>query len=72
MARNRDYQKSRAYPTFKIWIGFRGIIGKIKATYSYVSQGGGSSRNMPVKWIPMWFYISLTLFEYFHEFKFKK
>ena len=72
MARNRDYKKSRAYPTFKIWTGFRGIIGKIKATYSYASQGGGSSLNMPIKWIPMWFYISLTLYEYFHEVNFTK
>lgn len=72
MAKNRDYKLSRAYPTFKIWIGFRGIVGKIKATYAYASQGGGSSRNMPIKWIPMWFYISLTLYEYFHEVKFTK
>lgn len=72
MAKNVDYKKSRAYPTFKIWIGFRGIIRKIKASYTYASQGGGSSRNMPIKWIPMWFYISLTLYEYFHEATFTK
>jgi len=72
MAKNTDYAQSRAYPSIKTWIGLNGILCKIKASYSYISQGGGSSRNMPIKWIPMWFYISLTLYEYFHEVKLDK
>jgi LmbE family N-acetylglucosaminyl deacetylase len=69
MAKDKQFLKRRVYPTHKIWVGNRGIISKIRASKGYQSQGGSSSRNMPIKWIPMWFYLSLTPFEYFHEVK---
>lgn len=67
MARTKDYRKNRLYPTHKIFVGIGGVIQKIKVSYVYESQGGSSSRNMPFPFIPFWFYISLTPYEYYHE-----
>ncbi len=69
MAEDVNFMNRRMNPTHKIWVGLRGIWNKIRISYVYESQGGSSSKNMPVKFIPFWFYISLTPFEYFYEVK---
>jgi LmbE family N-acetylglucosaminyl deacetylase len=69
MAKDKNFMKKRMIPTHKIWVGAAGVWNKIQVSYVYQSQGGSSSRNMPIKFIPFWFYISLTPFEYFYEVK---
>lgn len=67
MANDRDFKAKRTYPSHKIRIGVSGVINKIKVATVYKSQGGSSSQNMPVKFIPFWVYLTLAPFEYFHE-----
>lgn len=67
MAKNSNYKSKRAYPTHRIWVGFSGVVSKIKAVYSYKSQRQSYVSSFPIKFIPLWFYVSLTPFEYIHE-----
>lgn len=67
MAKDADFKNKRSFPNRKVWIGVSGVIKKIKAVYIYKSQRSSYVKNLPVKQIPLWFYISLTPFEYFHE-----
>ncbi len=67
MAKDPNYKSSRMYPTHRIWVGFSGVINKIKAVYTYNSQRQSYVGSFPVKFIPLWFYVSLTPYEYIHE-----
>jgi LmbE family N-acetylglucosaminyl deacetylase len=69
MAKDKSYKNRRVYPTQKVWVGLGGVVHKIKAVYAYASQKESYTKSFPVKWIPLWFYISLTPFEYYHEAK---
>lgn len=69
MANDKEYKSGRKLPSFKIWVGIDGVINKIRAVYSYKSQFSSFVKSVPVKQIPMWFYISLTPYEYFYEVK---
>jgi LmbE family N-acetylglucosaminyl deacetylase len=67
MAKNQEYLKSRKSPSFKIWVGMSGVVSKIQAVYAYRSQFDSFVKGVPIKQIPMWFYVSLTPYEYFYE-----
>jgi len=69
MAKDKDFKLSRKSPNFKTWVGLSGIINKVKAVYAYQSQFSSFVKSVPIKQIPMWFYISLTPYEYFYEVK---
>ncbi len=67
MAKDPKFKDRRVYPTHKIWVGLSGILTKIKAVYTYKSQMLSYKKSFPIKQIPLWFYVSLTSYEYFHE-----
>ncbi|MFZ5535361.1 MAG: PIG-L deacetylase family protein [Patescibacteria group bacterium] len=67
MATNQEFLKSRKPPTFRVWIGVAGVAAKIRTVYAYKSQFNSFMKSVPIKQIPMWFYISLTPYEYFHD-----
>ena len=67
MAKDPAFKSRRVYPTCKVWVGVPGVINKIRAVYAYKSQRASYRDSFPIRWVPMWFYASLTLFEYYHE-----
>lgn len=67
MAKDKDFKLNRKSPSFKVWVGLSGIANKVKAVYAYQSQFSSFIKSVPIKQIPMWFYISLTPYEYFYE-----
>lgn len=69
MAKDKDFKLNRKSPNFKIDVGLSGVINKIKAVYAYQSQFSSFVKSVPIKQIPMWFYISLAPYEYFYEVK---
>ncbi len=69
MAKDKVFKLNRKSPSFKIWVGLSGVINKIKAVYVYQSQFSSFVKSVPIKQIPMWFYVSLTPYEYFYEVK---
>jgi LmbE family N-acetylglucosaminyl deacetylase len=69
MAKDKDFKLKRKNPNFKVWVGTAGIIKKTKAVYAYKSQLYSFVKSVPIKKIPLWFYISLGPYEYFYEVK---
>jgi LmbE family N-acetylglucosaminyl deacetylase len=69
MAKNKKFKSDRLEPNFKVWIGLSGIVTKINSVYAYQSQFSAFIKSVPIKQIPMWFYISLMPFEYFYKVK---
>lgn len=67
MAKDKAFKLSRKSPSFKVWAGLTGIVNKIKAVYTYQSQFSSFVKSVPIKQIPMWFYVSLVPYEYFYE-----
>lgn len=67
MAKDQNYAENRKYPNFKIPLDIRGITSRIQVTYAHKSQLDSFVRGVPVKQIPLWFYISLSPYEYFHK-----
>lgn len=67
MAKDKAFKLSRKSPSFKVWVGLTGIVNKIKAVYTYQSQFSSFVKSVPIKQIPMWFYVSLVPYEYFYE-----
>jgi LmbE family N-acetylglucosaminyl deacetylase len=65
MGINPQFKEKRAFPTHKIFIG-TSVFPKIKAWYTYKSQLA-SLKNGTTKLIPLWFFLSMLLFEYFAE-----
>lgn len=65
MAKNKAFIENRKFPTHKIFIGTH-IFKKIKALYTYKSQLFAFRKGYP-KPFPLWFFVSIMLFEYFHE-----
>lgn len=68
MAKDPDYKRKREYPTFRVFVGL-GVINKIHAVYGYKSQIQSFRNSFPIKWIPLWYYYSMQLFEYYAEAK---
>lgn len=69
MAKDKEYKNKRSYPSIRVWVGIQGVLNKMKAVYTYKSQRQSYLNSFPIKIIPLWFYISLTPYEYFYEFK---
>lgn len=67
MAKDKEFKNKRSFPSFKIWVGLSGVLNKIKAVYAYKSQRQSYMSSFPIKAIPLWFYVSLTPYEYFNE-----
>jgi len=66
MAKEKDYAEKRVFPTHKIFVGVN-VLCKIKAVRTYKSQYESFKSGIPIKFIPMEFFHSIALFEYFHE-----
>lgn len=65
MATDPQFQEKQALPTHKLFIG-ASVFPKIKAWYAYKSQRA-SMREGTTKLLPIWFFLSMMLFEYFAE-----
>lgn len=66
MAKDPLYAKKRVTPTMKIWIGSN-IYYRIRALYRYNSQLYSFRKSFPIPWIPLWYYYSMQVFEYYHK-----
>lgn len=66
MARDPEFKNLRKNPNIKFFIG-SAIFKKIKAVYTYKSQYDSFRSSIPFKFIPLWYFHSITLFEYFYE-----
>ncbi|HJT58943.1 MAG TPA: PIG-L family deacetylase [Ktedonobacteraceae bacterium] len=65
MVTTSHIQEKRAIPTLKIFIGVS-VVPKIKAWYAYKSQRAALKEGT-TKLLPIWFFLSMMLFEYFAE-----
>lgn len=65
MATDKDFIKKRTVPDLKVFIGLK-VIGKINALYAHKSQLPSYQKGVPLR-IPLRFYYSITLFEYFYK-----
>ena len=65
MATDPHVQEKRAFPTHKIFIGVS-VFPKIKSWYTYKSQRASFTKGI-MKFLPIWFFLSMVLFEYFAE-----
>jgi LmbE family N-acetylglucosaminyl deacetylase len=66
MAKDPNYQKNRAFPAIRIFVG-SSIADRIHAIYTYKSQFQAFRNTFPIKFIPLWYYYSMQLFEYYAE-----
>ena len=66
MAEHADYKKRRVMPTCRVPVFF-GVQNKITALYTYQSQRLSFKSGMPAPFIPLWWFVSLGVNEYFHE-----
>jgi LmbE family N-acetylglucosaminyl deacetylase len=62
---NFHVQEKQAIPTHKIFIG-ASVFPKIKAWYIYKSQRASLKEGIR-RLLPIWFFLSMVLFEYFAE-----
>jgi LmbE family N-acetylglucosaminyl deacetylase len=67
MADDYVFTKRQTLPNIRIFVGFKGIITKIKAAKQYKSQITSIINSFPIKQIPIQFYISIALYEYFYK-----
>ena len=65
MATDPHFQEKRAFPTHKIFIGVS-VFPKIRSWYTYKSQRASFTKGL-MKFLPIWFFLSMVLFEYFAE-----
>lgn len=65
IAGDTTFKRKQALPTHKIYIG-KSVFQRIKAWYVYKSQHASFKQGF-AKCIPLWFFPSLFLFEYFAE-----
>ncbi len=65
MAKDTAYANKRVFPNMRIWIGSN-IFYRILALYSYKTQLYSFRKSFPTAWIPLWFYYSMQLYEYYH------
>jgi len=65
MAKNEQFIKHQTVPTHRVFIGHH-LIGKVRALYAHQSQLTGFRKALPL-FLPLWFFVSLSVIEYFHE-----
>lgn len=66
MAKTPEFKEQQKEPNAKVFVGPY-VLNKINAIYSYESQFKSYTSGLPIKWIPPWFYYSLTVCEYFYK-----
>lgn len=67
MAKDPAFKARRVYPTHKMYVGLRGIRCKLRVLKAYRSQRQSYRDSFPLRFVPMWCYVILTPFEYYHE-----
>lgn len=67
MADDLEFKSRRVVPNVKVWIGLEGMLKKTKALYTYQSQINFFKNGVPVKVLPLWFYTSISPYEYFYQ-----
>jgi LmbE family N-acetylglucosaminyl deacetylase len=65
MATQPHVREKQASPTHKLFIG-TSVFAKIKAWYTYKSQRASFTQGI-TRFLPIWFFLSMVLFEYFAE-----
>ena len=65
MAIDPHFQEKQVFPTHKLFIGVS-VFPKIKSWYTYKSQRASLTKGI-LKFLPIWFFLSMVLFEYFAE-----
>jgi LmbE family N-acetylglucosaminyl deacetylase len=68
MAQDPQFRSKRMVPNIKIFAGF-GVWRKILAEYAYKSQFSSFQRGMPLPFIPVWYFVSFGVYEYFYRVK---
>lgn len=66
MATDPGFKQKRRYPNLKV-SNLKYLFRKIKAIYAYKSQLYSFKEGVPVKLAPLWFYHSMSFYEYFHK-----
>src|SRR5437764_960068 len=61
----QDIREKQVSPTHKLFIGVS-VFPKIKSWYTYKSQRASLTKGI-LKFLPIWFFLSMVLFEYFAE-----
>ena len=65
MAIDPHFREKQVSPTHKLFIGVS-VFPKIKSWYTYKSQRASLTKGI-LKFLPIWFFLSMVLFEYFAE-----
>ncbi len=65
MAKTPDWIKHRTYPNVKVFVGLN-VIQTVQSVYMYKSQYQSFREAIPFAPIPMWFFVSMDWFNYFH------
>lgn len=68
MAKDPHFKEKRVYPSFKVST-LGNTVSRIQSMYAHYSQRHAFESSMPIKSIPLWFYLSAMQFEYFHLFQ---
>ena len=66
MSTDNNFKLRRSLPNIKILTASH-TLNKIRAVYTYKSQHNSFQEGLPTKIIPMWFFHSLPLYEYFYR-----
>ncbi len=66
MATDPSFKDKRNYPNIKVFTA-PFISSKMQAIYSHKSQLPSFVKGLPVKQLPLWFYYSMPLYEFFYE-----
>ncbi len=66
MATDINFKTKRVLPTFKV-SSLPYKMNKYKALMTYQSQLSSFKNHMPIKFIPLWFYDSMSFYEYFYK-----
>jgi len=68
MAKDPKFKEKRVLPTNKLFIGMS-LFKKIQSVYLYKSQYQSFRDGIPFKAAPLWFFYSMSWYEYFYQVK---
>lgn len=66
MANDNVFKDKREEPTHKVMIA-PFVFNRIEAVYAHKSQRKSYVDGLPIKQLPLWFFHSMPIFEYFHK-----
>jgi LmbE family N-acetylglucosaminyl deacetylase len=66
MAKDAAFASRRSEPNLKVF-SLPYTMRKIRAVYAYESQVQSYKNSLPVKFLPLWFFYSMPVYEYFYE-----